>query len=74
MTQFDDFDTQIQCEEVYPEPEGTENDPTWWTDNPHVIEGPDDGLEGLFDSNGGLTAEAFAFDLLAEMENNGEFV
>ena len=67
--ELDDFDTQIQCEEGYPDPE--EEDREEWPPSeqlPHE----DDEDSTLIDENGGITAEGYA--LLADLDRQGFFV
>ena len=79
MKTLNDFDTQIQCEEIIPDyweeldgaMEDLHNDPDFVEGCDHIIGNPD-GCDGLFDKHGGLTADAFA--LLAEWDSKGLFV
>ena len=74
---MDDYDTQIQCEEYYPDPyEDDEDMLDTQYDQDAIL---DDDLEDfvdadadLFDANGGLTADAYA--MLAEMDSAGAFI
>jgi len=69
-----DFDTQVQCEEVYgEEPYMDDEDELLDTQELDAIEddGEFDECE-LIDKNGGITADGFA--LLAEMDAQGYFV
>ena len=76
---MDDYDTQIQCEEYYPDPYEDDDDEDMLDtqyDQDAIL---DDDLEDfvdlnadLFDANGGLTADAYA--MLAEMDSAGAFI
>lgn len=75
---MDDYDTQIQCEEYYPDPYEDDDEDMLDTqyDQDAIL---DDDLEDfvdlnadLFDANGGLTADAYA--MLAEMDSAGAFI
>jgi len=71
---FSDFDTQVQCEEVY----GTDpymDDEEDLLDTQEMVAIEDDGEFDeceLIDENGGITADGYA--LLAEMDAQGFFV
>ena len=83
---YDDFDTQIQCEE-YDGFEPTPDDYADYDEGGAVNDGaddfddeldldidvhlPDDDDILLFDEDGGMTADAYA--LLSIMDDNGEF-
>ena len=71
---FDDFDTQVQCEEYYGEdPYMDGEDDLLDTQELDAIEDDGDFDEcELIDENGGITADGFA--LLAEMDAQGFFV
>ena len=69
-----DFDTQVQCEEVYgTDPYMDDEEDLLDTQEMDAIEddGEFDECE-LIDKNGGITADGFA--LLAEMDAQGYFV
>jgi len=69
---FDDFDTQITCEESYTGPEWPEDDdPNEGELWPDLEEEPDMDDEPLQDAHG-LTADGYA--LLAEMDAMGAFI
>ena len=70
---LDDFDTQLQCEEVYPDPdpELDEEEMEEWSDYDQLPYDEDED-SFLIDENGGITAEGYA--LLAELESQGYFV
>ena len=72
MTVFDDFD-DIQCEEVYPEPdpELDEEEMEEWSDY-DALPYDEDEDSYLIDENGGITAEGM--ELLAELDSQGYFV
>ena len=67
---FDDFD-DIQCEEVYPDPELDEEEMEEWSDY-DALPYDEDEDSVLIDENGGITAEGYA--LLAELDSQGYFV
>ena len=67
---FDDFD-DIQCEEVYPDPELDEEEMEEWSDYDELPYDEDED-SFLIDENGGITAEGYA--LLAELDSQGYFV
>jgi len=67
---FDDFD-DIQCEEVYPDPELDEEEMEEWSDY-DALPYDEDEDSVLIDETGGLTAEGYA--LLAELDSQGYFV
>ena len=69
---FDDFD-DIQCEEVYPEPdpELDEEEMEEWSDY-DALPYDEDEDSYLIDENGGITAEGM--ELLAELDSQGYFV
>ena len=67
---FDDFD-DIQCEEVYPDPELDEEDKEEWSDY-DALPYDEDEDSVLIDENGGITAEGM--ELLAELDSQGYFV
>ena len=74
---FDDFDTEVQCEEMYDETMigDLTADPDFddYIDMPCEVVGHDEGdLADLFDEDGGLTAEAY--ETLAAWDANGEFI
>ena len=75
---FDDFDTQVQCEEYYGEdPYMDDEEDLLDTQEMDAIDDDgdilnDDDCDILIDENGGLTADGFA--LLAEMDAQGYFV
>ena len=71
---FDDFDTQVQCEEYYGEDTYMDDeDDLLDTQELDAIEDDGDFDEcELIDENGGITADGFA--LLAEMDAQGFFV
>tara|TARA_B100000131_G_scaffold228567_1_gene220310 strand:+ start:25 stop:255 length:231 start_codon:yes stop_codon:yes gene_type:complete len=73
---FDDYDTQIQCEEVYPDPHTDDDEDflpdeddglLWDEDNDFLREEED----GWFTDDGGLTADAY--DWLAEQDKQHGF-
>ena len=68
---FDDFDTQIQCEEYYDIPDPEEEDREDWPPS-EQLPFEDDEDSTLIDKNGGITAEGYA--LLADLERQGFFV
>jgi len=71
---FSDFDTQVQCEEVYgTDPYMDDEEDLLDTQEMDAIEddGEFDECE-LIDENGGITADGYA--LLAEMDAQGFFV
>jgi len=75
---FDDFDTQIQCEEIY-DFEPTADDYEDFDDDidtvlDDTVNGVvlDDEDEDLLDADGGVTGAGY--DLLARMDARGEFV
>ena len=68
---LDDFDTQLQCEEVYVDPELDEEEMEEWSDY-DALPYDDDGDSVLIDENGGVTAEGM--ELLAELDSQGYFV
>ena len=72
MTVFDDFD-DIQCEEVYPDPdpELDEEEMEEWSDYDSLPYDEDEDSY-LIDENGGITAEGM--ELLAELDSQGYFV
>ena len=72
MTVFDDFD-DIQCEEVYPDPdpELDEEEMEEWSDY-DALPYDEDEDSYLIDENGGITAEGM--ELLAELDSQGYFV
>ena len=67
---FDDFD-DIQCEEVYVDPELDEEEMEEWSDYDELPYDEDED-SFLIDENGGITAEGYA--LLAELDSQGYFV
>ncbi len=69
---FDDFD-DIQCEEVYPDPdpELDEEEMEEWSDY-DALPYDEDEDSVLIDENGGITAEGM--ELLAELDSQGYFV
>ena len=67
---FDDFD-DIQCEEVYPDPELDEEEMEEWSDY-DALPYDEDEDSVLIDETGGLTADGYA--LLAELDSQGYFV
>ena len=70
---FDDFD-DIQCEEVYVDPDPDElddEDMENWSDYDSLPYDEDEDSY-LIDENGGITAEGYA--LLAELDSQGYFV
>ena len=67
---FDDFD-DIQCEEVYVDPELDEEEMEEWSDY-DALPYDEDEDSVLIDETGGLTAEGYA--LLAELDSQGYFV
>ena len=69
MAVFDDFD-DIQCEEVYPDPELDEEEMEEWSDYDQLPESDEDSI--LIDENGGVTAEGM--ELLAQLDSQGYFV
>ena len=75
---FDDFDTQVQCEEYYGEdPYMDDEEDLLDTQEMDAIDDDgdilnDDDCDILIAENGGLTADGFA--LLAEMDAQGYFV
>lgn len=80
---FDDFDTQITCEEYYGDPEQdqfleldpdddyVENEDDWWNQPDPYGEEDEEWDPPLVDASG-VTADGYA--LLAEMDSRGEFV
>ena len=72
MTVFDDFD-DIQCEEVYPDPdpELDEEEMEEWSDY-DALPYDEDEDSYLIDENGGITAAGM--ELLAELDSQGYFV
>jgi len=66
---YDDFDTQIQCDEFAPEHGMDDFDDD--LDLDFDVQLPDDDDILLFDEDGGLTADAYA--MLSLMDDNGEF-
>ena len=76
-TQIDDFDTQVQCEEMYDDTllDDLTQDPDFddYIDGPcDVVGSDDDDISDLFEEDGGLTAGAF--EMLAKWDANGELV
>ncbi len=76
-TQIDDFDTQVQCEEMYDDTllDDLTQDPDFddYIDVPcDVVGSDDDDISDLFEEDGGLTAGAF--EMLAKWDANGELV
>lgn len=74
---FDDFDTQIQCDEFEPDVmEDLMNDPDFedHIDIPcgDVVGSDDDDIADLFTEDGGLTAGAY--EMLAKWDADGVFV
>jgi hypothetical protein len=78
MKSFDDFDTEVQCEEFY-DPDWTDSDPDldevqdddWWHDlDPYGEEDPE--WDPPLQDQHGLTADGYA--LLADMDSEGDFV
>ena len=67
---LDDFETQLQCEEVYPDPELDEEEMEEWSDYDQLPESDEDSI--LIDENGGVTAEGM--ELLAQLDSQGYFV
>ncbi len=81
---FDDFDTQVQCEEFYDEPDyDIEPDPDldevqdddWWHDlDPYGEEDPEWDpplVDDLYDDYGVTEA---GYELLSELDRKGHFV
>ena len=67
---FDDFD-DIQCEEVYVDPELDEEEMEEWSDYDELPYDEDED-SFLIDENGGITAEGM--ELLAQLDSQGYFV
>ncbi len=72
---FDDYDTQIQCEEAYDEPLIDEDDDFLPDEDDGLIWDEDDDLlreeeDGWFTDDGGLTADAYDW-LAAQDKQNG---
>jgi hypothetical protein len=78
LTMFDDFDTQVQCEELCgEEPYMDDEEDLLDTQEMDAINDDgdilnDDDENELIDENGGITADGFA--LLADMDAQGYFV
>jgi len=79
-TFYDPFDCEITCEEFYGEEPDLDDladsveiiDADWDDDPAPLISGCEQGEDDLFDSAGGLTAEAYT--LLGEMDRQGFFI